>query len=251
MVESKAPQTFADERLILGDQGAGKTCSAVAFIKDDYYKQLNGIKSPSGETIKASILSQKDKDYLTDCKIFPDVFKYVRVFLDDGTKSKIIRIPQDYLVVSPVKIFSTIHLYGLRYKFITIADVIQFINSDLFIDAWILSDESAMTSARNSMTAVGKLMAGLGAQVRKMDVHFCQTAQYYRMVDWEFKAFATMTVLCSYDEKTRMITLDVKERGKNPWSRSYWAPAYWKNFKTKERAKVPEKTLARAYQTVA
>ncbi len=251
MVASKTPQTYADVRAIFGDQGAGKTETGVAFTKDDVYAQLTGIKSPSGELIKARCLSREDKITLERCGVFPDIFKYVRVFSDDGTKSKIIRIPKDYQVISPVRIFANFHLFGLRYVPVALADLIQYINTDLFTDAWILSDESVMTDARNSMTAVGKIVAILGAEVRKRNLHFCLMAQYNRMVEWRFLAFATMRVLCSFEPKTKIITCDIKKKGEPTRSYSYWAPTYWNNFDTNEVIKVPEARLAKALLTVS
>lgn len=251
MVENNTPRAYADVKLILGDQGSGKTCTGVALAKDDFYDQLIGIESPSGEIIKARCLNIEDKIYLEERGIFPNMFKHVRVFSDDGKESKIIMLPKDYRVVSPVKIFSNFHLFGLKYSFIELGDIVQYLNSDLFTNAWILSDESVMTSARNSMTAVGKLLAGLGATIRKRDLHFCQMSQYNRMIDWQFRAFATTRILCSYDELTKIITCDITERGQPKKSVSYWAPEYFKNFDTKEVPKVPDRTLAKAFQTVA
>ncbi len=251
MVENSTPRTFADVKLILGDQGAGKTVTGVALAKDDYYEQLTGIQSPSGEIIKARCLNVNDKIYLEKRGISPDIFRYVRVFSDDDKESKIIKIPKDYTVVSPVRIFANFTLFGFKYVPINLADVVQYLNSDLFTNAWILSDESVMTSARNSMTAVGKLLAGLGATIRKRDLHFCQMSQYNRMIDWQFRAFATTRILCSFDEITKVVTCDITERGQPRRSVSYWAPPYWKNFDTNEVPKVADKTLARAFQTVA
>lgn len=250
MVESKEPQTRADVKLILGDQGSGKTNTGVALAKDDYYQQLIGIQSPGGVLTNARCLDREDKIYLERRGIFPNVFQYVKAFSDDGKKSKLIKIPKDYQVISPVRIFANFTLCNLRYVPITLADVIQYLNSDFFTNAWILSDESVMTSARNSMTAVGKLVAMLGAQVRKRNLHFCQMSQYNRMIDWQFKAFATTRILCSYDPKTQIITCDIIEAGKPRRSVSYWAPLYWENFDTEEIPQVPELTLARAFQTI-
>jgi len=251
MVENSSPRTYADVKLILGDQGSGKTCSGVALVKEDYYDQLTGIQSPSGEIIRARCLNEDDRIYLEKRGVFPDKFKYIRVFSDDGVKSKIIKKPSDYDVISPVKIFSNFHLFGMSHALITLADVVQYLNSDLFTNAWILSDESVMTSARNSMTAVGKLLAGLGATIRKRDLHFCQMSQYNRQVDWQFRAYATTRILCSFDEITKVITCDITERGQPRRSVSYWAPAYWRNFDTKEVPKIPERTLAKAFETVS
>ena len=244
-----APATEADIRLLLGDQRSGKSNSMVAFAKDDYYDQLTGIMSPSGGILKAKSLTTDDKKLLERKDIHPNVFKYVRVF--NGKESKITKIPIGWTVESPVRIFANFHLYGLRYCYITLADIIQYLNSDVFHNAWILSDESVMTDARNSMTNAGIIIATLGATVGKRNIHFCQSAQYNEMVERRFRLFATTRVLCSYEPKTKMITLDIKKRGANNRSVSYYAPIYWRNFDTNELIKVPEKKLARALESVA
>ena len=115
MVENSSPRTYADMKLILGDQGSGKTCTGVALAKDDYYEQLNGIQSSSGNIIKSKCLSLEDRLYLEKCGVYPNIFKHVRVFSDDSKESKIIKIPNDYRVLSSVKIFSNFHLFGLKY----------------------------------------------------------------------------------------------------------------------------------------
>ena len=245
-----SPPSYADARLILGDQRSGKSCTGVAYAKDDYYDQLDSVRSLVGQILKARTLDKGDKEYLMELGIYPDVFKYVRIF-GTGGKSKVIRIPKGWTVLSPVRIFANFHIYGLRAVYITLADVVQYINSDLFTNAWILSDESAFTDPRNSMTNAGKLMAQFSATVGKRNLHFCQMTQYNEMVERRLRLFATTRVQCSYDEKTKMITCEIKKRGETVRSVSYYAPSYWYNFDTTERIAVPELQIARAMASVA
>lgn len=244
------PATFADIRLIMGEQRSGKTETMVAFAKDDSYDQLNGIISPDGKTLKARTFNKQEYElYKDEYGVILNRFSHVRVF--SGDESKIVKIPPGYKVLSPVRIFSNLHLYGLRYAYITLADIVQYLNSDLFSNAWILSDESVMTDARNSMTHAGFIVATLGATIGKRNLHFCQTTQNYGMIEKRFRLFATMKVLCTYEASTRTINLEIKKRGEPVQSVSYWAPLYWENFDTNELIKVPEKKLARAYESVA
>ncbi len=245
------PPSYADVRLIMGDQRSGKNNTAVAYAKDDYYAQLNGLVAPNGHLFTARGLDRADKEYLKECQIFPDVFKYVRVFTPDSKQSKVVCVPQGWTVASPVKIFANFHIYGMKAAYVEITDLLQYMNSDLFTNAWVLSDESAWTDPRNSMTSVGKLVAQFAATIGKRNVHFCQLTQFNNMIELRLRLFATMTVLCSYDERTRMITCEIKERGKQSKSVSYYAPRYWMNFNTSERVRVPEMQIARALQTVA
>jgi hypothetical protein len=245
------PPSYADVRLILGDQRSGKSCTGVAYAKDDYYDQLTGLISPTNQILKARSLDRADKEYLEELSIFPDVFKYVRAFTQDSNKSKIIAIPKGWFVQSPVRIFSNFHVYGLKAVFITLADMLEYFNSDLFTNAWLLSDESAFTDPRNSMTGAGKLVAQFGATVGKRNLHFCQMTQYNNMIEVRFRQFATTRVLCSYEESTKMITCEIRKRGETVRSVSYYAPRYWMNFDTTERIKAPELMVARARESVA
>lgn len=245
------PPPYADVRLILGDQRSGKSCTGVAYAKDDYYEQLVGLLAPNGQVVKARTLDDGDKEYLEECDIFPDVFRYVRAFTPDSKKSKIIAIPQGWTVLSPVRIFANFHTFGLRGVFISLTDMLQYVNSDLFVNAWLLSDESAFTDPRNSMTGVGKIISFFGATVGKRNIHFCQMTQYNNMIEVRFRQFATTRVLCTYEERTKMITVEINTRGKPRQSTSYYGPRYWMNFDTSERQKVSEIQIARAMQTIA
>ncbi len=247
---NSSPPVEADIRLITGDQRNGKTTVLVAYPKDDYYAQLTGIISPSGNVIKAKFLTPNDKDILRQDGIIPHPFRYVRVFSPDGKDTRIIRIPQDYLVQSPVRIFANLHLFGLKYKYLTLAEMLEFINSDIVEDAWVLSDESAWTDPRNSMTSFGKLIAGFGATVGKRNVHFCQATQYWEMIERRFRLFWTTKCLCTYDKDTKMITVDMTKKGEETRSDDVYAPYYFPNFDTRERPPVPEKLIQRALEAI-
>jgi hypothetical protein len=242
---------FADIRLITGDQGSGKSCTEVAFAVGDYYDKLTGIVSPTGEVIKAQCIDKKDKLILRQAGLTPNKFNYVRVFSDNGRDSKLIHFPKNFMAVSQIKIFANFHLYGIVFSYITLADLIQYVNTELFNDAWILSDESVMTDARNSMETAGKLVAALGATIRKRDAHLCIGAQYNEMVERRFRLFKTTTVECTYDEDSKYITLEITKRGEQPFTTDYWSPNYWRFYNTKELIPVPQqkidKVLARMY----
>lgn len=241
----QVPATYADIRLINGEQGSGKSTTGVACPADDYYGQLEGIVSPNGEVIRAKVLSKADKLYLQRCGIAPNIFKYVRVFSEDDSQSKIIQIPKDFLVKSPVKIFANFHLHGLVYAYISLVDIIQYINTDLFNNAWILSDESVMTDARNSMENAGKLTAFFGGSIRKRNSHMCLMVQYNEQIERRFRLYHTMRVLCSYDEQSKVVTCDMKKRGEPSFSYDYWAPNYWRFFDTNELPHIPQYKIDR------
>lgn len=247
---SKTPPTYADVRIATGDQRSGKSNTITALSIGDYYTKLDGIISPSGQIIKAKSIDKSvnpnDYNLLKKCGLSPNKLKYVRVYSPDGKQSKLIKIPQGYLVKSPVHIFANYHLFGVRFSYISIDDVVQNMNTELFNDAWILSDESAMTDARNSMDKAGKLMAQFGATIGKRNAKFCLAAQYNEMAERRFRLFATTRITCSFDEETKFITLDIKKKGEPAYTIDYYAPLYWKFFKTQEIIAVPQHKIDRA-----
>lgn len=246
---SKTPPTYADIRLILGSQRAGKSTVLTAFPVGDYYDKMTGIISPSGQLIKAKSVAKSvnpsDYSLLKKCGLYPNKFKYVRVFSEDEKQSKLIKIPKGFLVESPVHVFANFSLFGIRFRRISLDDVIRYMNTELFNDAWILSDESAMTDSRNSMDKAGKLMAQFGATIGKRNAKFCVAAQFNEMIERRFRLFATTTIVCSYDEDTQYITIDVTSRG-DKYSTDFWQPLYRPFFRTQELIAVPQYKQDRA-----
>ena len=243
------PASYADIRLITGEQRSGKSTTGAAFAIDDYYKQLDGLVSANGEKVKAQSLSQEDKEYLRRNGINPNILKYVRI--SSGSQSKLIKIPNGFTVSSPVKIFANFHLFGICYSYISLAELFQYVNTDLFSNAWILSDESVMTDARNSMEVGGKLAAQFGATIGKRNSHMCIMSQYTEMIERRYRLFHTMKVLCTYDPETKLVTCDVKERNQPSYSYDYWQPMYRPYFNTNELIPIPQdkidKALAKIY----
>ncbi len=240
---SKTPPTYADIRLLMGPQRAGKSTVLTAFPVGDYYDKMTSIISPSGQVLKAKSVSRvaNPNDYalLKKAGVYPNKFKYVRVYSPDEKQSKLIKIPQGWLVESPVHIFANYSLFGVRFRRITLDDVIRYMNTELFNDAWILSDESAMTDARNSMDRAGKLIAQFGATIGKRNAKFCVAAQFSEMVERRFRLFATTIINCSFDEDTNYITIDVVSNG-DKYSTDFWQPLYRPFFRTQEIVAVPQ-----------
>ncbi len=246
---SKTPPTYADIRLLLGEQRSGKSTILTAFPVGDYYDKMTGIMSPNGQLIKAKSVAKSanpgDYALLKRAGVYPSKFKYIRVFSEDEKQSKLIKIPQGYLVESPVHIFANYSLFGVRFRRINLDDVIRYMNTEFFNDAWILSDESAMTDSRNSMDKAGKLMAQFGATIGKRNAKFCIAAQFNEMIERRFKLFATTTIVCSYDEDTEYVNIDVSSRG-DKYSTEVWQPLYRPFFKTQELIAVPQYKQDRA-----
>ena len=160
-------------------------------------------------------------------------------------------VPEGYEIVSPIKIFANYHLYGVKYAYTTLTRIIEYLNSDVITEGWMLVDESYMTDARNSMTNVGKIIAMFGASIRKRKLHFVLMSQFESQLEKRYRAYATTRVLCQYNEKTKIITLDIKEKGLRKKTVSYYAPQYWRYYKTDEIIQIPESKVARALEAAS
>ncbi len=246
MVEYNSPSAYADIRLITGDQRHGKSTVGVGLALEPYHDHLNGLKCASGQIVKAAPLNKDDKVLLRKLGIYPSKLELCRIFSDDGIKSKIIRIPSDCIRLSPVHIFANFHMYGVIFSRISLVDIIQYMNTELFNEAWILLDESGVASARRSMESLGKLLAEFSATIGKRKAHFCVMAQYNRMVELYIRLFATTRILCTYDEHSRYITCEVERRGDPKFSFDFWQPAYRAFFNTSEIIETPQYRIDRA-----
>jgi len=241
---------YADIRLLSGEQGAGKSSTSVALPVDDYYEKLTGVVSSYGEYVKARSLNEDEESELESQGIAYDQFKHVRIFSDDGKESKVVSIPSNFMVVSPVKIFANFTLYGIRYVPIDGARIIEYMNTDLMRDAWVILDESIIVDKQDTMTREGKMTQKFGAQVAKRDVRLIINSQYLNMVQGRYALFATTRVECSYDSNTHRITLDVNKNSPEMVSTSYYAPPYWRFYKRKEVIKVPQGKIDKALEAM-
>ena len=239
-------KNIADVRLITGDQGNGKTCLATALVTDDVHANISSLIFPTGEFRKAETLKQDDIDFMQARKIEYDPLKHLRVFSADDKSSKIIVKPKGCIVGSPVKIFANFHFYGFKFVFITLPLILEHINDNLFTDAWLVLDESTLTDKRDTMTREGKLIAKLGSMIRRRGLHTLIISQYVDMVQSRFNRFATTRVACTYDKKTKMISLDVNQRSEVMRSTSFYEPKYRPYYKHDEIVEIPQNQINEA-----
>lgn len=244
MVEDTYDSTIADIRTIWGAQGSGKTNSAVAITVDYSYEQLNGLLNPiTGEFYKARALNEDEIKLLQSRRIVYHHLKHMRLFSNVDSSSKIIdktKLGKDWVITSPVRVFSNFKFYGIRYEYIGIGDIIENINSDRFTNGIIIFDESVLTDKRDTMSAEGKMTAAFAAQVRRRKLRMIVIAQTLNMIQSRFNLFATTRAECSYDPDTHIISLEVNEKSPYMQSVDYYAPDYWKFYRHDEIVKVPQ-----------
>lgn len=242
MAQDNYDSTLADIRGIFGDQGQGKTLTGVALVVDDCYANLDGILKPStGEFYKARPLNAKESQILLDKGIYKPL-TYLRVFKDNGD-SKIIAKPKDFVITSPIKVWSNFKFYGIKYQYIEVEYIIENINNDTLTNGWIIFDEAIFADRQDTMTKIGKMMQKFGAQARRRKLHMIIIAQYVSQIQARFNLFMTTRVQCSYDENTYTVSLTVNDNSKFMNNVDYYAPDYWKFYKHDEIVKIPQSNV--------
>ena len=165
------------------------------------------------------------------------------------TNTAVAKVKDAHEADPATKIFANLHLYGIRYVYADLGTIVEYLNSNLITEGYIIIDESYIGGdARRGMTLMTQVLTWFGSQIRKRGLHLILIAQHGRMIDHRFRLFMTEHILCSYNEKTHMITLTVVERGKKGKKRTYayYGPQYWKNYDTNELPQIPETLLAKA-----
>ena len=150
-----------------------------------------------------------------------------------------------------IKIFANFHLYGIKYVYANLGTIVEHLNSGLITEGYIIIDESYIGGdARMGMTLMTRILTWFGSQIRKRQLHLILIAQHGRMIDYRFRLFMTEHILCSYNEKTYVITLTIVKRGeKKKRVHTYYAPQYWKYYNTNELPQIPEAIIAKTLLT--
>ena len=234
-----AVSSYANISLLWGDQGGGKSTLGTALAIDDAHEHITGLMSPSGnEIVKASTLTKEDVRAFINAGMAPNKLKYARIY--KGNESKIVKIPSDYIVLSSTKIFANYHIYGVKAVLMSMADVVEYMDTPLFNDSWILLDEGGGVKARQSMEGIGKLAADFYMTIRKRNARLVEMTQYARMMDVYLRLAGTTRINCSYDEDTFMITCEVSKRKEPTYTFEFYAPKYWKYFDTNDIIETPQ-----------
>lgn len=241
----------ADIRIIIGDQGGGKTNTGVAIVIDDVCQKATGLTSPEGKTYKARALDENEIEWLEGKGIPYNPHTHFRVWSLNGQQSKIATKPNNYVIESSERVFSNFTFYGIRFVRVDTMVIIENINNRLLSNGWVVLDESILTDKRDTMTATGKMMAWFSAQSRRRMLRMLIIAQGIDMVQSRFSRFAKTRVLCTYNDKTHKISIDVNQNSKVMKPTDYYAPEYWKYFKHDDIVEVPQYRINRTMEAIA
>lgn len=152
-----------------------------------------------------------------------------------------------------IKIFTNFHLYGVKYVYCTLADIIEWINSGVIQDGILGIDEAYIAGeARRGSSLMNVLFTQFAQQMRKRNIELFILVQHGRFIDWRFRWIATREITCRYDERTQRIHLIIKDIRKNKEKTvSYDARQYWPHFNTNEIPQMPQKIIQKAAREYA
>jgi len=249
MLQDKKPFTKALLSLIVAEQGGGKSTLLSARAVDPTFANLTSIvlvlgKKPDGTDrtfeVKASpALNDRGKPIIGYATIYlPDKEPFVAEIPDNG-----------YAVAKDIKVFANYHLYGIRYMYVSLADVVQYIDSALFIDGIVNIDEGYIGAGnRGGMSSLGQVMTEQAFQLRKKRMHFNISYPLDKLSDLRFRLARTERITCSYDEARHEITAKIQRAKQKEKVITVDGSIYHKYFRTEERFKLLESKKAKAYQ---
>ncbi len=243
MVEVKQPFNYAHITWIEGEYGSGKSNTATARAIDATYANVTKVQLfkdgvPFYEVKASPALNEKGKPMTGFVTVhFPNKEPYV------------VEVPDDACVIADgVRVFANFHLYGIRYMKCDLADILEYLNTGLIKDGYVLVDEAYIGGdARNSATLLSKIITWFTAQIRKRRVNliFCYPSGG-KWAELRIRTSNTEHIICQYNEKTQMITLTIKKRREKSKTISYCASLYWRHYKTEEMQDIPEGMIGRA-----
>ena len=228
---TKAPFSSARITLIDGDQGNGKSVTAVARIYDAY--SIDAVSIYCREQLKITC----------------EVKSYSRTYGVEGMQGvarikykgelKLLRIPSKYKLNSPMRIFTNFHLYGIPYVYCqTFNQILEWLKSGLICDGILAIDEYYIgANARESLGLLGRSLSKQSFQFRKMQLEVMILTPLARVIDWTARMINTERISClDYNPKTKRVTIEIKKKGQ-VGSRviTYDASPYFCNYRTNER----------------
>jgi len=219
-----APFSEAHVTLIEGAQRSGKTTTAVGKVRDSYDNDCVRIYCEDILKIKVDVKGYDRKSRLAKIKY--------------QGETQIIKIPESYTLYTPKRIFSNIHLYGMKYVYCpSFRHILYWLKKGIICKGWLIIDESQRgMNARSTMSELGKELEVQGFQFGKMQLDVIIITHMARLIDWAMRTIPTEHISCTYNKKTKKVTYSLKKKGQQGTKEvSYYAPKYWGNHWTNEK----------------
>jgi hypothetical protein len=245
----KKPFTKAPICLIVGEQGGGKSTVMACRAVDATYKRLTRVRLFLGK-------DNEGNEHYYDVKARPvlndkgySIVGYAMIYLPNE-EPFVAEVPENACAIADgLRIFYNGHYYGINYMHVELADIIENINSALFMDGIINVDEGYIGGGnRTGMTVLGDTITKFQYQIRKRRIYFNIASPQDGIMDTRFRTTRTERIVCSYNEDTFRITTKIQKAKKQEKTIDFDPRGYWKYFRTEERFKQPENKLAKAYQ---
>lgn len=236
MAELLKPFNYAHVALVEGDQGMGKSVTMCAKVVDPTFANVTSIVLPDGREVKAEPVN-------------PTTVGVVRFYLP-GREPFVAKVPKHCCVIADsIKIYANFHFYGIRAKFMQLADMLDGLNSGQIRDCYLLCDEHYIGGdARKGMTALVETFTIMGFEMRKRRIELIMGTPYKRLIDYRWRSIVTEHVMCSYNERTMEVTLTVRKKGDRKYRtlRPFYAPQYWGYYDTNELVPLSDSQMAKA-----
>ena len=235
-----SPLSYARATIIDGEQGSGKSMSAIAIGVDATFDNLTEVIL-HGEKVKAEPVRNNEGDALVG---------YARAWLNG--KPKTMKLPDGSgAIAEDVRIIYNGHLYGIRYVHMSLAEIIEHLNSkdDLLKNCYLIIDEAYIgADRREGMSPLVKVLSKLSKQLRKRHIHLVMCTPDSSELDLRFQKIEVEHIACSYDEDTQMVTKFIRNRKKykRTIEVSYSSKLYRRYYDTDEIYQLTDVQIERA-----
>jgi hypothetical protein len=227
VLEREEPFTEAHVTYVEGDQRQGKTIFAVKTLTQVYYKDCARIFFKERYNLDVEVKSYNRKNRVVKIK-YQDEIKYLK-------------IPEDYKLHSPMKIFSNIHIYGIPMVYIDSKErLLEWLKSGFISNGWLLVDEAhRWIGARNSMTSIGKELQGEMFQIAKSMLDLIIVSHLPGLIDWSVRTIPTKRInIERYEKSTHRVYYTIREKGvSHTGEYSFDATDYFANYDPNEKVR--------------
>jgi hypothetical protein len=240
MPRKAKPFTFAPVTIIEGEQKSGKTETAVTRVVDPTFAGMTSVVLKNGVEVKAEPILNKDG--------YP-IIGYGKLWLPNQPPRTMAIPPGSLVVAKDVRVISNGHLYGIRYAYMKLGDIIKNLNSGTIRNCYLIIDEAYIGGdRRDGLSPLVKVISKLGFQIAKRHITLIMCLPDSSVLDLRFQKLETEHIVTTYDEIERKITMFIRNRKKYKKTRevSYYAPIYWKYYDPDEEFEIPEVQMARA-----
>jgi hypothetical protein len=258
-VVKQTPFHYAPVTIVEGEQKSGKTCFCVTRVVDPTYAHLTAIKlyngTPEGILVKAAPVLK------------PNGFAVIglaKIWLPNSSPKIMPVPPRSILIAEGIRIFANFHLRGIRYKFMTVAEIIAHLNDGTItgispdgkvIAAYLIIDEAYLAGLdkRRSLAPLAIVMSQLGYQIAKRHLNVMIALPDANVLGFRIINIESEHVVCTYDEFREEITarIQARKKYKQPRPITFNARKYFKYYDPDEQHQISNQEMARALESVS